>query len=204
MVCKRFIGNGRDPSPIHLNNVVVSSKRVTLVFLIMLISTCGGKTDMNSFESLRAVRTHDLHLRASLDTVFPLFDPINEKKWAADWGFKPVYPNPAAVEQGFIFKTQHAHEPESVWVLTRLDKKNHSVEYVKFEPDSKVVQIQIQCGEKHVGETIASVTYIQTALTEKGNKSVAEFTENHYKKWMVHWQQALNHYLETGQALNLH
>lgn len=180
--------------------LVVPSKKIKLVILVMLTATC-GEHDMNSFTSRRAVRTHKLHLEASIDQVFPLFDPINEKKWAADWNFKPVFPNPAAVEQGFVFTTKHHLDPETVWVLSKLDRENHAIEYTRFEPDSKVVQIQIRCVEGPDVRTTAIVTYIQTALTEKGNESVAEFTEDHYKQWMAQWEQAINHYLHTGEAL---
>lgn len=95
------------------------------IILLVIISACGEQNSMNSFKSVRVTKTGELNLSAPVNEVFPLFDPINEKKWAADWDFTAVFPNPAVAEPGFTFTTQRHHDPETVWVLSKLDRENH-------------------------------------------------------------------------------
>ena len=40
----------------------------------------------------RATRTQNLRLNAPIDRVFPLFEPINEMKWAYGWKLELIYP----------------------------------------------------------------------------------------------------------------
>jgi len=136
-----------------------------------------------------------------LISVFPLFEPINEKKWAYGWELDVIYPTTAQIEEGMVFKTRGHDLDEKIWTISKFDKKQFLIEYINIEPGSKLCKIQIQCKGNSDNSTTANVTYRLTALSEKGNDYIDTFTDKYYEKWIVSWQKAIHHYLETGTIL---
>ena len=62
--------------------------------------------------------------------------------------------------------------------------------------------ITIQCRESVAGETTqAEITYTYTGLTEHGNAINKLALEMMYRRDLKDWEEAINHYLETGQRL---
>ncbi|MBX7151822.1 SRPBCC family protein [bacterium] len=156
---------------------------------------------MNSFNALHVSRTHSIVLNAPVDKVFPLFDPVNEKKWSHGWDFDPVFPADGSAQPGMVFTTHHHGESETIWRLNRIDTVNHGVEYFRLTVGSRLGIISINCSTMDSHSTKATVTYEFTALSEKGNEFILSFSESHYLEWMKEWEDAINHYLATGQIL---
>ena len=156
------------------------------------------------FKAKRITRTHIIQLSASPSRVFPLFEPIGEKYWAAGWEPDMVYPESGVAEEGAVFTTQHPDEAKTIWVIVKYDPKRFQIEYARITPDSRVAKIDIRCEDNSAGTTQAYVSYTFTALTEQGNTYIDGFTEEHYQKWMASWETAINYYLHHGQTLLQH
>ncbi len=45
------------------------------------------------------------------------------------------------------------------------------------------------------------ITYTYTGITAAGNEMVAELTEDAFMRRMIYWEDAMNHFLETGDML---
>jgi len=158
---------------------------------------------MNDFAAHQVTRSHVLHINGQSDDVFGLFDPIGEKKWSAEWDPKMIFP-PSQVCQGAVFVTRDEEETETIWIITMLDQNSHCIAYTSVTPNFKVSLIEISCERDGVNRTKARVTYIITALSEKGNQYVDSFSEEHYHQWMMDWEKAINHYLESGCPFRHH
>ena len=52
-------------------------------------------------------------------------------------------------------------------------------------------------------ETRAQISYEFTSLGPDGDAFLDEFTEEWYEKFMRGWETAINHYLVTGEQLNV-
>lgn len=156
---------------------------------------------MNSFNALRVSRTYSIELNASVEKVFFLFDPVIEKNWAYGWDFKPVFPADGSVQPGMVFTTRRHEESETIWRLNRLDAINWEVEYLRLTVGSRLGMISIKCNAVDLHSARATVTYEFTALSEAGNEYIRTFTEEYYRHWMKEWQDAINHYLVTGETL---
>lgn len=156
---------------------------------------------MESFSAQRVRRSATLRLEGALEKVFPLFEPLNEKRWEADWEFMPIFPQTSEPGEGFVFTTQNAEGPDSIWVMSRHDVTARAIEYYKIEPGHKVVRIEISCRALDAKTTSTSVTYTLTGLSPAGNMALENFTEAYYAKWLDSWEKAINYHLRTGKTL---
>ena len=161
---------------------------------------------MSTFASKRASCTHTISLKAEPGLVFPLFTPAEEKKWAVGWDYELVYPPDGNLEVDFVFKTSthDHHHKNAIWLISKYEPSRLQIEYIRFEPGVKVGKIQISCRMGGPQETLATISYTYTGLSETGNKFVEAFTQEHYHEFISTWEQAINYYLETGQTLPAH
>ncbi|HNB52183.1 MAG TPA: hypothetical protein PK530_09590 [Anaerolineales bacterium] len=156
---------------------------------------------MSTFTSRRVGHTHTIHLPGMPESLFPLFTPEGERKWAAGWDFVPVYPT-GDIEENMIFTTaSHDHSQSgAIWIVTRYEPAQYFVEYQRIEPGEKVGRIRVRC-EAENDQTRVTVEYVYTALSEAGNMFLKGFTESHYTHFIQSWETAIHHFLETGTLL---
>ena len=154
------------------------------------------------FKAKRISRTSSIILNASLKTVFPLFGPIEEKKWAYGWNPQIIFSSTNRLEQKMIFKTGHREKDENdyIWIVSKLLPQQALIEYTVFA-SKKVWWITIQCQEKISNQTTrAEITYTFTGLTEKGNAISAKHLARLYAHDLKDWEEAINYFLETGKT----
>ncbi len=153
---------------------------------------------MLPFTAKHLTRSTSIHLAASPDRVFPLFEPLAERAWAAEWEPEILYPPSGATEEGTVFITRHHTAVPTIWTVVQFAPQQFQIRYVRVAPDSHVAHIAIACTESESGMTQATITYTFTALTEHGNAYIETFTEDHYRHWIQSWETAINHYLQHG------
>ena len=158
---------------------------------------------MNEFAARQVTRSNIIRINGRPDDVFGLFDPIGEKKWSKDWNPVMIFPT-SDIRQGGVFVTRNDDGTETIWIITTLDQNNRSIVYTAVTPNLKVSLIQINCEPDGANRTKARVTYIITALSEKGNQYISSFSGEYYRKWLMHWEKAINHYLQSGHPLRHH
>jgi len=182
-----------------------------LMIFICLLIIClnqlmfGGSKIMKEtvFMAKRISRTSSIILNASLKTVFPLFGPIEEKKWAYGWNPQIIFSSTNRLEQKMIFKTGHREKDENdyIWIVSKLLPQQALIEYTVFASE-KVWWITIQCHEEISNQTTrAKITYTFTGLTEKGNTSIVKHLAHIYAHELKDWEEAINYYLRTGKTL---
>jgi hypothetical protein len=167
----------------------------------------GGRKIMKetTFKAKRISRTNSMILNASLKTVFPLFGPIAEKKWAYGWDPQIIFSSTNRLEPKMVFKTQmtgHHEKGEThcIWIVSRLIPQQALIEYTVFT-NERVWWITIQCQE-HVSNqtTRAKITYTFTGLTEKGNAINEKHLARIYAHDLKDWEESINYFLKTGKT----
>jgi hypothetical protein len=128
-----------------------------------------------------------LHLRAPADRAFPMFDPVNEKRWAPDW--QPTLLGEARVAAGLVFTTQDDHG-RTAWLLDRYDERARELRYVVARP-TILTTIDIAVVPDGPGSSVATVTYTRTALDAAAEGEVEEFAR-HFPLQAPHWESAIN------------
>jgi hypothetical protein len=160
-------------------------------------------TDEYAFRAKRISRTASITLNGSLEQVFPLFGPIEEKKWAYGWNPRIIFPTTNRLEPKMIFKTRHKDKgkTDGIWVVSRLIPQQALIEYIVFT-NNRVWWITVQCREGQSKQTArAEITYTYTGLTEEGNARSAKHLAHIYAHELKDWEEAINYYLKTGKTL---
>ena len=164
--------------------------------------------ETSQFTSKRISRTSVITLQAPLKTVFPLFGPIKEKEWASVWDPQIIYSTTNLIEEHMVFKAKSHHgghgEPDSIWTVSKYLPEQAFIEYTVFTPE-RLWWITIQCREDIPNQTTrAEITYTATGLTDKGNAINKKFLQLMYAHDLKNWEEAINHYLKTGEKRKLH
>lgn len=165
--------------------------------------------ESSPFTSKRISKTSSITLQAPLTKVFPLFNPVMEKEWAAGW--EPYFFADAIQEQDvtehLVFKTQSPHghnETDYIWTISKYLPESGFIEYTIFTSE-RLWWISIQCHENMPNQTTnAEITYTFTGLTEKGNAINEIALQRMYAHDLKDWEKAINHYLLTGERLPHH
>ena len=168
----------------------------------------GGSKIMKetTFKAKRISRTSSIILNASLKTVFPLFGPIEEKKWTHGWDPQIVFSSTNKLELKMVFKTQmtgHKEKEDSdcIWIVSRFLPQQALIEYTVFTFE-RVWWITIQCQEEKSNLTTrAKITYIFTGLTENGNSINQKHLARIYEHDLKDWEEAINYFLRTGKCI---
>ena len=156
---------------------------------------------MQPFNAMRVTRTANIRLDAPPDVVFPLFGPLDERRWEPSWNPTILYPPSGATQRDAVFTATHADGTPSFWTIVLFEPADLRISYVRMHPATHVARIDIACSADAERGTRAQVTYTFTGLSEAGNAYVETFTEPHYAEWLRAWEDAINHYLRHRAAL---
>ena len=128
--------------------------------------------------------------------------PVREYEYMPGWECDILYLDSGVAEQGGVFTT-HSHtegHQKNVWVISRYDK-NRAIEFVLVnDMRSMVYRIELQGTE--TGGTVVSFEQVITGLSEEGNQHVQTLQQSDFTALLLHWQELLQHYLNTGKAAN--
>ncbi|MBI3447699.1 MAG: hypothetical protein HY049_02075 [Acidobacteria bacterium] len=141
-----------------------------------------------SFAAKSVTLAGEIALAGPLDAVFPLFSPEGERAWVPGWDPEILHPPGAVWERGMIFRTKLERGGEAVWVVLRLDRAAHDVEYHRVEPEHYVARVTVRCVAAGAGRTKASVTYEFIGLSDAGNAEIAGMTGAAYAAKMATWR----------------
>lgn len=151
---------------------------------------------------VRVRRTYVQRLEASPEEVFPLLCPVREAEWVQGWEPKTVYSASGVAEPGCIFLTPgDSGGADAVWVVLEHDPERRRVAMLKVTPGLTSTRLEIELEPDGDGGTAARVTYEPTALSRKGERAVAAFTDEYYRGFMERWERELNHFLAHGEKL---
>lgn len=123
-----------------------------------------------------------------------MFSPLGEKRWVPDWNPELLHPPSVSWEAGLIFRTRE-EAGDAIWVVTRLDRAAHTVEYYRVEPGRYVARIEVSCVGNAEQTTEASTVYEFIGLSESGNAEIAAMTQDSYSQKMARWTRWINGYL---------
>lgn len=139
--------------------------------------------------------TTTFELAVSIDKLFPLFSPEGEKLWVPGWDYKNVM-GTTELSEDYVFLTRsHDHaETDAVWVVKKYVPLDRLVEFYRIEPEQKVGLIRVSCSPVSAQQTAVEVTYRYTALSDEGERFIANFDEKAYGDFIAEWKTLLSRY----------
>jgi hypothetical protein len=133
-------------------------------------------------------------VHAPVETAFELFSPLGERLWVPGWDPELLHPPGVSWEQGQIFRTRE-ETGDAIWIVTRLRRDAHQVEYHRVEPDRYIARVSVACTPSGNGDTEALTRYAYVGLSREGNQEIAKMTSDEYAKKMTRWKQWISEYL---------
>jgi hypothetical protein len=102
----------------------------------------------------------------------------------------------------FITPPEFPSEPEdAIWIVSNYDSGRWAIEMYKIAPKHTISKLEILLIAASGNSTTAHIAYEITAIGAAGDKFLEEFTEDWYVGFMLEWEKAMNHYLETGEKI---
>jgi hypothetical protein len=150
----------------------------------------------------RVSHSYTQHLNAPPPAVFELLCPVREAEWVNDWRPKLVLSDSGYAEPGCVFITPGIPE-DALWLMTEYDREAFRLEILKVIPGVVVGRISVALTPEGADACTADITYAYTALSDHGDRALDEFTEDHFRSFMVTWEKELNHFLSTGTKLEI-
>lgn len=184
---------------------------IQTIFILILLNSCnhnqghghghhGPALEASDFKSEKISKTANITLNGNIETVFPLFNPIEEQKWAPV--FKPqfIYPTDETVQEGMSFKTAgQGSESEYLWIITKYDTTENQIQYL-VSTDNRYWTITIICktAPDNNDQTSANITYTYYALNNDGVKMNKSHLKKMYSNNLEDWESAINAYLKQS------
>jgi len=150
----------------------------------------------------RVSHSYTQHLDAPPPAVFELLCPVRETEWVNDWRPKLVLSDSGFAEPDCIFITPGIPE-DAMWLMTKYDREAFELEIIKVIPGVVIGRITVSLTPEGDDSSTADITYAYTSISEHGDRALGEFTEAHFKSFMVTWEKELNHFLKEGTMLEI-
>ncbi|HAS43723.1 MAG TPA: hypothetical protein DCS93_24795 [Microscillaceae bacterium] len=148
----------------------------------------------------RVTHSYQQTINGTIEDIFPLYCPVKELLWTESWNPKVVYSKSGLVEPDCVFISQEG-EQEATWFVTVYDTEQGCVEMIKHVPGITMTKLVILVEPLNNQKTRAIITYSATSLSSLGDTLLKKLTKEAFDISMNAWEQAMNHYLQTGQML---
>ncbi len=142
---------------------------------------------------LRVVRRYRQTIAATPERVFPLLCPVREKEWLPGWESRMLYSVSGVAEPGAVFLTRDA-QGSTYWLITE-HQPARRVAFARFQPDGLVVRCEIDLAPLPEGRSAVTVVYTYTAVEPRGEKALAQLTEEAWGKLQTFWENSMNQWL---------
>jgi hypothetical protein len=160
---------------------------------------------MDGFIGKRVVRSYTQTIHAAPEAVFPLLCPVREAEWLRGWKARVIHADSGLAETNGVYASLHPGESDTIWMITQRDERQHTIEFVYFVPGMRVTRLNIAVLPAVGKNSRVEITYIYTGISEEGNREIAEHcAEDRFVRQMKHWEDSMNHFLETGKTLPQH
>jgi hypothetical protein len=157
---------------------------------------------MPQFRGKRVVHSYTQMNCASPDRVFSLLCPVREEEWVPEWRYHLIYSQSGIAEKDCVFTTPAETGQEIVWIVTEWDPVALRLGYTWMNPGLMTARLAISLAPAGHQKTETEITYAYTGLSDAGNLLVATYDSNWFHQKMKQWEQAINHFLETGHKVS--
>ena len=153
------------------------------------------------FTAKRITRSYRQTINATPGVVFPLLCPVREAEWLDGWKYEMIHSESGLAEEGCIFNTPGSGEEDTVWIISKYDKVNHFIEFIRFTPGSRTCVLDISVTARGETGSNVDISYTYTGTSAAGNTWIDNFTEDAFLEAVKFWERSMNHFLEMGKKL---
>ena len=142
----------------------------------------------------RITREHAIEIPLSVEIAFPLFTPLGEIDWIAEWHPRFIHPEDGATEEGMVFTTGEGEE-ETFWSCIEWSPANFKVRYARVTPASRFAHVAVTCIAISPKATRVEVRYEMTALNPAGEARLAQTTAEAFSASIEGWKTLIGQHI---------
>lgn len=161
---------------------------------------------MTNAEGTRVTRTYTRHIHGPIDEVFSLLCPTREHEWIEAWtqsgSGRLFYSDSGYNEKYCVFESKIVPlwGPE-IWVTSQHDPENHTIQFVRVQPETMVVVSDVALEALPDGTTQYRLRDTMTALTPAGAAILSAMSQEAFEMHMSVLGETLDHFCSTGEML---
>ena len=148
-----------------------------------------------------------VHVKASVEKVFPLCCPVEEYRWIPGWKCHLIHCPNDKVELGTIFSEvssapflMNSFRGKTTWTAIMHDPENYKLHFrLDNEKSSSLYTIELQDDGR--GGTAGALDFTYTAINDKGGGYGVKNMEEKIRVMLSIISTMLRHYCETGKML---
>lgn len=145
--------------------------------------------DNPTFQASHEAHTGFVRVNAPPRRAFQLFTVPGEKQWVPHWDPR-VLSGGDGRQKGAVFTTTHGNEA-TLWVVVDFDSDQRHARYARISPESRAGTVEVRVRDDGQGGSLAEVTYELTALTEAGNRYLADFGTQEFARMIEQWEELI-------------
>ncbi len=145
---------------------------------------------------------------APVDSVFPLCCPVEEYKWIPGWKCELVHCPNERVELGTVFTEivspailTGSPFGKTTWTAILHEPANHRLHFQLQNKHSDSIY-KIEMSDDGAGGTSTTLTFTYKALTDKGDRVIANGGEEKLKFFLEYISTMLDYYLREGKCIS--
>ena len=132
--------------------------------------------------------TGSLYVAARPEHAFQRFTAPGEKFWIDDWD--PVVLSGDGRAKGTVWVTEVGGD-KAYWIVVDYDEDALHARYARIAPGTRAGTVEVTARSDHAGGTLVEVGFELTALTDEGDRQLAEFDAEAYAGMLGDWERMI-------------
>jgi hypothetical protein len=133
--------------------------------------------------------TGTLCVAAPPEHAFQLFTAPGEKFWIDDWD--PDVLSGDGRARGTVWVTEVGGD-KAYWIVVDYDEDALHARYARIAPGTRAGTVEVTARPDGAGGTEVEVRYELTALTDDGDRKLADFDAEAYAGMLAEWERMIN------------
>lgn len=145
---------------------------------------------------LKYTASYIIHNPASI--IFPLFKAKSKTRWLKGWSYRDI--SGGEFEKGYVFSTQSlsGNSQQVIWVVSRYDQALNQIELYGTHSGGLMIAVTVKLTPLGSQNTIVTVSYDYTALTESGARRMESYSKDDYVQKISGWRDMMNAYFRKS------
>jgi hypothetical protein len=148
------------------------------------------------FKAEQLTRSGVIHIRATIEEVFPLLCPKREEEWIPGWECETIWSNSGYNEEGAIFRTTKPYGTELYWTTLKYDINRKLVDFLITAPHLYMFRFRIEIQTNSDGLLTITFTQVFTSISGEGNTFLERYKGEDFQARLNNLEEFMNRHLE--------
>ncbi len=149
-----------------------------------------------TFGATQFKRSGTIHVKTTIEEVFPLLCPKREEEWIPGWECETIWSTSGYNENGAIFRTTKPYGTELYWTTLQYDIKSGVVDFLITAPRLFMLRYPITVRPGSDGLLTITFSQVFTSVSEEGRILLSRYQGEDFPSRLAALEGYLSHSLE--------